>query len=310
VKNAKGEDVTPEYREKYKQIQARVAKLESELKKQKTTPEGKFDPNPELIGLRAEIQKQLVELRALNAAPANTPAKVQLQGKIGLTEEEFQTAKGDVARINAILEKKPGGRKNVLPANTPPGTLSSLEALNLKIGEALKVTLTTEQFSQTGGNEQAIRAKAQAVAALNERANTGLTAEEFQGVKGDLAKINDILEKKTRRKNFLPAGTDPKTLQSLDALNLKIRAALQSPAHKPDGEVKAAIQAERAAMSARETAAKPKSLQELIEEAGGEKAIIRLGFPAGDLEFLPDDDKLAFLKGEIDLETAKERAGL
>jgi hypothetical protein len=309
LRNAKGKDVTPEYRQKYKQIQARVAELESELKKQKTTPEGKFDPNPDLIGLRAEIQKQLVELRALGVAPVNKPAKVQLQGKIGLTEEEFQTAKEDVAKINAILEKKPGGRKDLLPANTPPGTLRSLEALNLKIGEALKVTLTTEQFGQTGGNEQAIRAKAQAVALLNERAKTGLTAEEFQGAKGNLAKINDILEKKTRRKNFLPADTDPTTLQNLDTLNLKIREALKRPALKPVGEAKTAIEAERAAMAARKTAAKPKSLQELIIEAGGEKAIIKLGFPASDLEYLSDDDKLAFLRGEIDLDTAKERAG-
>ena len=197
------------YKAKYKEIQQRIGALQAAYDKEKQKLGTAFNPaklNPALIGFRADIQKNLAELRALGVAPANRPAVVQLQGKTGLSAEEFQGVKGDLAKINAVLEKKTG-KKNLLPANTEPKWLQGVDALNLKIGEVLKVRLTTEQFAQTGGNEKAIRDKAQVVAALNERDKTGLTAEEFQGAKGDLAKINAILEKKAGRKNVLPANT-------------------------------------------------------------------------------------------------------
>jgi hypothetical protein len=309
----KGVDVTEEYKAKYKEIQQRIGALQAAYDKEKQKLGTAFNPaklNPALIGFRADIQKNLAELRALGVAPANRPAVVQLQGKTGLSAEEFQGVKGDLAKINAVLEKKTG-KKNLLPANTEPKWLQGVDALNLKIGEVLKVRLTTEQFAQTGGNEKAIRDKAQVVAALNERDKTGLTAEEFQGAKGDLAKINAILEKKAGRKNVLPANTDQKTLQSLDALNLKIGEALKkAPAHEPAGAAKVAIDAQGEKTRTREQEARPKSVADRIDELGGEDKIVKLGFPKKELAYLQEDDKLAFLKGEIDLAEAKSRANI
>jgi hypothetical protein len=313
--DAKGVDVVPEYKAKYKEIKERIGALQAAYDKEKEKLGAAFNPaklNPALTSARADIQKNLAELRALGVAPANRPAVVQLQGKTGLSAEEFKDVKGNLAKINALLEKKTG-RKDLLPANTEAKWLQGVDALNLKIGEALKVRLTTQQFAQTGGNEKAIRDKAQVVAALNERAKTVtvLTAEEFEPVKGDLAKINAILEKKTRRKNLLPANTDAKTLKSLDALNLQIRDALKAaPVHEPVGAAKVAIDAQAEKMKTREQEAKPKTIEERIAELGGEEKIVKLGFPGDKLGYLGADDKLAVLKGEMTIKEVRSKTGV
>lgn len=307
----KGVEVVAEYKKKYADIRQRIGTLQMDYDKEKIRLGAAFDPanpSPALKSARVGIEKNLSELRALGVAPANRPATVQLQGKTGLSDQEFQGVKGDLAKINALLEKKTG-RKNLLPANTAPEWLTKVDALNLKIGEALKVRLTTQQFAQTGGNEAAIRAKAAAGALINDRSKVGLSAEEFQAAKGDLAKINAILVKKTGKK--LPADTDRKLLQDLAGLNLKIAEALKErPAHEPTGTAKDAIDAQRDKMKTREQDAKPKTIAERIIDLGGDAKIESLGFPKGKVAYLSADDQLSFLKGDIDLSEAKDRAGL
>ena len=127
--------------------------------------------------------------------------------------------------------------------------------------------------------------------------------------KGDLAKINAILVKKTGKK--LPADTDRKLLQDLAGLNLKIAEALKErPAHEPTGTAKDAIDAQRDKMKTREQDAKPKTIAERIIDLGGDAKIESLGFPKGKVAYLSADDQLSFLKGDIDLSEAKDRAGL
>ncbi|HEX3747539.1 MAG TPA: hypothetical protein VHW09_26565 [Bryobacteraceae bacterium] len=309
--DGKGVEIVAEYKKKYKDIQQRIAALQIEYEKEKARLGTAFNPanaSPALKGAREGIEKNLAELRALGVAPANRPAKVQLQGKSGLNDQEFQAVKGDLAKINALLEKKTG-RKDVLPANTPPEWLTRIDALNLKIGEALKVTLTTQQFAQTGGNEDAIRAKAAASKLINDRSKVGLSPEEFQAAKGDLPKINAILVKKTGKK--LPADTDKKLLQDLTALNLRIAEAMKErPAHEPTGAAKDAVDAQREKVKTREQDAKPKTLAERIIDLGGDAKIESLGFPKGKVAYLTAGDQLAFLQGDIDLSEAKDRAGV
>jgi hypothetical protein len=109
----------------------------------------------------------------------------------------------------------------------------------------------------------------------------------------------------------LPAATDQKTLQSLDALNLRIGEALKkAPAHEPAGAAKVAIDAQGEKMRTREQEARPKSVTDQIAELGGEDKIVKLGFPKKELGYLLEDDKLAFLKGDIDLDEAKSRANI
>ncbi len=89
-------------------------------------------------------------------APKNRPAKVELLGKKGLTEEEFARVRGSLAAMNELLKKKfgPGVQFTSEDMNriTLPGA-------NLMIGKLTSVKLTTQQFEQTEGNEEQIRKK-------------------------------------------------------------------------------------------------------------------------------------------------------
>jgi hypothetical protein len=88
--------------------------------------------------------------------PINKPAKVELMGKKGLSEEEFATVKGDVGKINALIAKKFGEKAKIVLAASQA---NNLKYINILIGQTTSVTLTTQQFEQTQGNEAQIRAK-------------------------------------------------------------------------------------------------------------------------------------------------------
>lgn len=252
--DANGNPPGPEHRKKYAEIKERVDKLQKVYDAICLKLGNKFDPkNPpkELVQARESIQKGLGELRDLGFAPKNKPAIVQLQGKTGVTEEEFEKVKGDLNAINALLQKKTG-RANVLDAKVTAGVLSSLEALNLKIGEALAVRLTTQQFKQTGGNEQAIRAKA-------------------------------------------------------DAMEL-IRKGKQTAAHSPDPQTASAIESTRQKAEQRQKNAQPKTVEDRIEELGGNAKTLQLGIPPENMSWLSQPDQLALLEGRITLKEATERS--
>jgi hypothetical protein len=84
----------------------------------------------------------------------------------------------------------------------------------------------------------------------------------------------------------------------------------ERPAHEPTGTAKDAIDAQRDKMKTREQDAKPKTIAERIIDLGGDAKIESLGFPKGKVAYLSADDQLSFLKGDIDLSEAKDRAGL
>jgi hypothetical protein len=92
--------------------------------------------------------------------PANRALKVNLQGKEGLTKEEFETVRGNRDKINELLRKKLNLDDDLIRSDEKPGTLDSLPALNLLIGKRTKLKLTSEQFEQTQGNEKQARQKA------------------------------------------------------------------------------------------------------------------------------------------------------
>jgi hypothetical protein len=165
VVDAQGRAPAKEHKEKYKELVERVKKVQAVYDAARLKLGDKFDaakPPPELIKARQAIEAEMAALRALGFAPANKPAIVQLQGKVGIPDAEFPALKGQLGAINAWVEKKTG-RKNALPATIDKRILDSLEALNIEIGKALAVRVTTQQFKQTGGNEAAIRAKADAM---------------------------------------------------------------------------------------------------------------------------------------------------
>ena len=102
--------------------------------------------------------------------PANRPLKVELQGKEGLSKEEFATVQGNVGKINELLRKKLKLDYDLIDASEKKSTLESLPALNLLIGEKTKLELTSQQFEQTQGNEKQARQKAKVNAEIEELA--------------------------------------------------------------------------------------------------------------------------------------------
>jgi hypothetical protein len=205
--DAKGNPPGPEQRKKYKDLKERADKLQQVYDAVCKKLGDKFDPkNPpkELVQAREGIQKAVGELRDLGFAPRNKPAIVQLQGKTGLTAEEFAKVKGNLNAINALLLTKTK-RPNVLDTKVESSVLNSLEALNLKIGEALAVRLTTQQFKQTGGNEEAIRAKADAMELIRKKGQTPEHKPDAQAGK--------VIEGERQKAEQRQKAAQPKTIE-------------------------------------------------------------------------------------------------
>src|SRR5262249_15082686 len=116
---------------------------------------------------------KLVDTRAVASPdggtyPANKPADVTLVGKIGISDEEWSKVRGDFDKINALLKEKTG-KDGVLKKQDVASSLTSQEFINKKIAAALAVTLTTQQFLQTEGNEEAIRVKQDVMQELKDK---------------------------------------------------------------------------------------------------------------------------------------------
>jgi len=105
----------------------------------------------------SEMQQLKDVLLAKGVGPANKPAKVKLQGKYGITADEWKDVQGNEGAINALLERK-YGFEDLLQGLTDRA-LNSHAQINLTIGEKSRLVLTKDQYLQTGGNEQQARRK-------------------------------------------------------------------------------------------------------------------------------------------------------
>lgn len=106
-----------------------------------------------------DIGKLKQALLEKGVGPANSPARVTLQGKYGFTMEEFALVRGDQYKMNAKLEEKYGFKD--LLSGLSNAALDSHAQINLEIGERTKLILTKDQYLQTQGNEGQARKKVQ-----------------------------------------------------------------------------------------------------------------------------------------------------
>lgn len=109
----------------------------------------------------SEIDDKIIDLNRIikknTVYPAHKEAKVSLQGKEGLSEEEFQEVAGDMDLLNALLEEKFGIKNMIDDSNKR--NMENRVALNLLIGEKTKKTMLVSQFLVSEGNETTIRQK-------------------------------------------------------------------------------------------------------------------------------------------------------
>jgi len=105
-------------------------------------------------------------------APMHREAKVNLIGKIGLSDEEFADAQGDISKMYAVVAAKAKLEMSVdinadeevrnevyriLDANK-----TNVAAINIILGRQFSLILSKSQYLQTEGNERQARAKQQA----------------------------------------------------------------------------------------------------------------------------------------------------
>jgi hypothetical protein len=159
-KLAKAKPLLEKYDKERKRISAILLKPSAASSEQEVAKlKGELDANAKNFEKLTDAIKGDAEL-VRGSGPANKPADVELQGKQGLSQEEFDKTRGDVKKINALLRTKLKVNRDILPDGLDPKTLNSRPALNLKIGELTKLRLTTQQFEQTEGNEKQARLKA------------------------------------------------------------------------------------------------------------------------------------------------------
>ena len=91
-----------------------------------------------------------------DGVPMNKPAKVTLVGKQGIDDDEWKTVKGNPAKINELVMKKFGPAVQFTENQLDRATH---EYINILISQRTSVSVTSQQYLQTEGNETAIRAK-------------------------------------------------------------------------------------------------------------------------------------------------------
>jgi hypothetical protein len=91
-----------------------------------------------------------------DGVPMNKPAKVTLVGKKGIEDDEWKTVKGNPAKINELVMKKFGPGVQFTEKELDRATH---EYINILISQRTSVSVTSQQYLQTEGNETAIRAK-------------------------------------------------------------------------------------------------------------------------------------------------------
>jgi hypothetical protein len=90
--------------------------------------------------------------------------------------------------------------------------LDNLEALNLAVGKVLALRMTTWQFKQTGGNEDAIRAKAKAMDGIGKISQTAahepqdIAATKIEQTRIDAEKRQKAALPKTHAERFAELG--------------------------------------------------------------------------------------------------------
>jgi hypothetical protein len=147
-----------QYEAKRKELSARLLKGEnlSEGERQQIQTEiDQFADKFEKLSGAVQDEADLIR----GSGPSNRPLKVGLQGKEGISKEEFATVRGDVGKINELLRKKLKLDYDLLDSTVAKSELESLPSLNLLIGKKTKLKLTSEQFEQTQGNEKQARQK-------------------------------------------------------------------------------------------------------------------------------------------------------
>lgn len=120
-------------------------------------PQVPYDPS--FAAIREELLRAKVWF-------SNRSAKVELLGKNGATDEEWSRVKGNPGAILALLREKLGDPGMFLRPEEL-GAISNVQIFNFLVGNRSAVTLSKEQFEQTGGNEAQIRLKA----AMNKQLN-------------------------------------------------------------------------------------------------------------------------------------------
>lgn len=158
-KLSKARPLLEKYDKERKRLAGMLLKFGDKLSEKETEKiKSEIDKNTDNFEKLTDAIQDAAEL-IRGAGPANRPAKVELQGKEGLSQDEYDQTRGDVKKINALLRKKLKINRDILPDDLDSGTLNSRPALNLKIGELTKLKLTTQQFEQTHGNEKQARLK-------------------------------------------------------------------------------------------------------------------------------------------------------
>jgi hypothetical protein len=152
------------------------------------------------------FEKNLVDRSKGADGPINKPAKVTLVGKQGFTEEEWESIKDDNAKVRELAKKKFG---NDVTFEDDELGRNTLQSINMRISDKTKVSLTTQQFLQTEGNEKQIRSKMALNKELEEKGkkkrdeldgpvpaepsqkNSGMSAADFKKLGGTPATLKE-----------------------------------------------------------------------------------------------------------------------
>jgi K+-sensing histidine kinase KdpD len=102
-------------------------------------------------------------------------------------------------------------------------------------------------------------------------------------------------------------GNEQAIRAKADAMEL-IRKGKQTAAHSPGPEAASAIESTRQKAEQRQKSAQPKTIEDRIEELGGNAKTLQLGIPPENMSWLSQHDQLAMLEGRITLKEAKERS--
>jgi hypothetical protein len=156
-----------------------------------------------------EMFKKAQKLRDAGVSYSNRQAKVNLTNpKTYISAEEFEPIKGNVKEIVKLVIKKTG---NPNPLGSFPYNPTTLESVNEWIGilcrikavdaKKTRLQMTTEQFSQTGGNVDAIRGK-EAVNAQVEQRRAPDSPEDAQK---EIERVEELVAELAGRPQAPPA---------------------------------------------------------------------------------------------------------
>lgn len=143
-----------------------------------------------------ELADGILALRVASdqeAAPANRETKIAMQGKMGVSQAEYDEAGGSREKLDAIIEEKTG-LKN-FTAGIKESTINSRASLNKKIGEKLKLKVPASEFLAAEGDETSLRDRHGAMDAIKRMGGIdpkqeGGRLEKLKQAEADLARMN------------------------------------------------------------------------------------------------------------------------